>query len=99
MLLLGFLALASGKAERSPHCIQASPFSKYCYKRGAGLIARQRLDGVKIEVGKRKVHNLCFVCHKVMDGISLAKRRSIRSYRTIILQVSVVWPLSVRVIR
>ena len=23
------LALASGKAERSPHCIQASPFSKY----------------------------------------------------------------------
>ena len=28
----GFLALASGKAERSPHSIQASPFSKYCYK-------------------------------------------------------------------
>ena len=26
------LALASGKAERSPNSIQASPFSKYYYK-------------------------------------------------------------------
>ena len=32
MRLLGFLALASGKAERSPNSIQASPFSKYYYK-------------------------------------------------------------------
>lgn len=27
-------------------------------ERSAGLEARKRLDGVKIEVGKRKVHNL-----------------------------------------
>lgn len=39
-------------------------------ERGAGIIARQRLNGVKI----KRVHNLWFICHKVMDSICSVKR-------------------------
>lgn len=42
---------------------------------GASLNDRKRFPGIVVEFRKRKVHNLWFVCHKVMDGMSLSKRR------------------------
>lgn len=57
-----------------------------------------RFDGVEIKVGKRQAHNLLKIqrSYGLYDG---CEKTLIGAYRTIILQVSNVWPLSVTVIR